>query len=523
MSEHIYDKSDLINRFESILGLTLEQIDNKNFFDRIKEYSLQKGVAGSLIEQCVLGYEPDSKQEADLIVRDRENETRTELKTTGIVISEKPVEHFVAKEPMSITAVGIYDIAEQTFETSHFWGKLEHMLIVYYHYMANHPVEAYDYRVFPIKGYEFHEFDELEVEALRQDWENVRSLAERIVNHHPGEKSKEWKEIVKQEYLDTHGELRRVLNYIDLAPKFPPRFRLKKPIVSSIVAKHFGYELEQLPGRYSTISDIDKKCRELTELYSGELIGSLAKRFGISIVSDKGIDRKGVAENIVTAMFGGTSKKINQIEIFEKFGLIAKTIVMTSVGGRTEDMKLFHVNFDEIVLQEFVEDNGNVRKFVFEDSEFYSYFADHEMLCIVFQEPDYTILETTKRDYYFRPNSLSANKFLGFKRLLFSDDFIDKTVRWLWEDLRDKVINNKLVDVVQRNSDGSPKVNKSGDISSAPNFMKSKDNDVFMRGSGVDSALVHKTECVNGIKMLPQYVWIKGTAIIDELNNTEYL
>lgn len=80
-----------------------------------------------------------------------------------------------------------------------------------------------------------------------------------------------------------------------------------------------------------------------------------------------------------------------------------------------------------------------------------------------------------------------------------------------------------MVDVVQRDSDGSPKVNKNGDVSSAPNFMKSKDNAVFMRGSGIDSALVHKTECVNGIKMLPQYVWIKGTAIIDELNDTEYL
>lgn len=519
MSEHIYDKSDLINRFDSILGLTLEKIDNKNFFERIKEYSLQKGVAGSLIEQCVLGYEPDSKQEADLIVCDGENEIRTELKTTGMVISEKPVEHFVAKEPMSITAVGIYDIAEQTFETSHFWEKLEHMLIVYYQYIANHPVEAYDYRMFPIRGYEFHEFEELEVEALRQDWENVKSLAEQIINHHPGERNKEWKEIVKQEYIDTHGQLRRVLNYIDLAPKFPPRFRLKKPIVSSIIAKHFGYELEQLPGRYSTISDIDKKCKELTEQYSGELIGSLARKFDIPIVSEKGIDKKGVAENIVTAMFGGTSKKINQIEIFEKFGLIAKTIVMTSAGGRTEDMKLFHVNFDEIVLQEMIEDDGTVREFLFEDSEFYSYFADHEMLCIVFQEPDLTMIEFPEKG----SNSLSANKFIGFKRLLFSDGFIDKTVRRLWEDIRDKVINNKLVDIVQRDSDGFPKVNKSGDISSAPNFMKSKDNDVFMRGSGIDSALIHKTECVNGIKMLPQYVWIKGTAIIDELNNTEYL
>ena len=155
---------------------------------------MQKGVAGSLIEQCVLEYDPDSKQEADLTVKDGNKSMKVELKTTGMVISDKPVEHYVAKEPMSITAVGVYDISEQTFDKSHFWEKLEHMLIV------------------------------------------------------------------KQEYIETHGELRRLLNYVDLAPKFPPRFRLKKPIVSSIIAKHFGYELEQLPGRYSTISDIDRKC-----------------------------------------------------------------------------------------------------------------------------------------------------------------------------------------------------------------------------------------------------------------------
>lgn len=39
---------------------------------------------------------------------------------------------------------------------------------------------------------------------------------------------------------------------------------------------------------------------------------------------------KGVAEKIVIAMFGGTAKKLNQIDLFERFGLIAKTIAFTS-------------------------------------------------------------------------------------------------------------------------------------------------------------------------------------------------
>ena len=77
----------------------------------MQDFNLQKGVVGTLIEQCVLGYAPDSKQEADLVVVDGSEQVKTELKSTGMVISSEPSDHYVAKEPMSITAVGIYDIA----------------------------------------------------------------------------------------------------------------------------------------------------------------------------------------------------------------------------------------------------------------------------------------------------------------------------------------------------------------------------------------------------------------------------
>ncbi len=507
MSEHKFTKTFLIEKFDRILGLTLEQIDNIGFFKQIEAYPLQKGVAGSLIEQGVLEYPPDSKQEADLVVVDGTNEIKTELKTTGMLVASSPKRHFIAKEPMSITAVGVYDIADQTFETSHFWEKLEHMLIVYYQYMFNHPVRAVDYRFFPIRGYEFHEFTDIEVDGLRQDWENVRALAEEVVSNHSGEHNKEWREAVKQEYIEKHGRLRQVLNYIDLAPKFPPRFRLKKPIVSNMIAQHFGYELEQLPGRYASVSDVDLKCRELQQKYAGKTVEELVKEFGIAKVGSKSL-----AEAITVPMFGG-SKKLNQIEMFKRFGLVAKSITVSSRGKRTEDMKLFHVDFDEVIRTEIIDENGEVRPISFEDSELYSYFADHEFLCVLFQEPE-NISEDDK-------NSLLFNKFIGFKRLVFSDEFIDGAVKKLWDDIRDKVLNKTLVDVVQRDKSGQPKINKSGSVSSAPNFMKSSENVVFLRGSGTDSSLVHKTECVNDIKMLPQYVWLKGSAVVEELEKID--
>ena len=42
-------------------------------------------------------------------------------------------------------------------------------------------------------------------------------------------------------------------------------------------------------------------------------------------------------------------------------------------------------------------------------------------------------------------------------------------------------------------------------------------------GSGKKSVPCYKTEQVNGIRMLPQYVWIKGNAVIKELEKAPLL
>ena len=109
------------------------------------------------------------------------------------------------------------------------------------------------------------------------------------------------------------------------------------------------------------------------------------------------------------------------------------------------------------------------------------------------------------------------NKFLGFQRLVFSENFINTTVRLCWNDTRNKVINNTLEDVITRRKDGKPVKLQNGEISSAPNFIKSSQNAVFIRGGGQDSSSKNKTETVNGIKMLPQFIWLKGEAVVREL------
>lgn len=516
--EHIYTKEDLINRFDNILNKQLGEIDNLEIFNHVQEFDLQKGVAGTIIEQCVLGYPPDREQKPDLIVSDRGERVPTELKTTGLRTSDAGGRHFIAKEPMSITAVGVYDLANQTFYNSHFWQKIEHMLIVYYHYISDVPVPPAGYADFPIKGYEFHEFSADDIETLKRDWFYVHDLCVNIVSHYPGERNKEWKEAVKQEYISRHGVLRRFLSYVELVPKFPPRFRLKKPIVNAIVANHFGYELEQLPGRYVTVSDVDAKCMELQQEYGGCFIGELADLFGIPKITADGKENKGITEQIVVKMFGGEAKKLNRIELFQRFGLIAKSVAITPSGGRTEDMKLYHIDFEEMTKTEYVEEDGTTRPFEFEDSEMYEYFSGNEFLCIIFEEPE--------KEYYRDPvdnrrkevkHPLIMNKFLHFQRLVFSEEFINTKVRACWEDTRDKIFNGMLEDIIQQRKDGTIKHIGNGEVSSAPNFMKSSENPVFIRGGADNSYSENKTECVNGICMLPQFVWLKGSAVVEEL------
>ena len=66
---------------------------------------------------------------------------------------------------------------------------------------------------------------------------------------------------------------------------------------------------------------------------------------------------------------------------------------------------------------------------------------------------------------------LASNIFVGFKRIVFSEEFINTTVKKLWEDTRDKIKNHKLIDVVQKSKNGSIVFLKNGEISTAPNFL----------------------------------------------------
>lgn len=492
MPSHEYTKTQLIGLLEGAVNKTLGEVDTAHVFDKTKNNKKITGIAGDVIENSVLGYPSDSYQSPDLCV----DGVDIELKTTGIKVAKKKSKShlFEAKEPMSITAVSPEKITTEEFESSNFWHKLERMLLVYYFYDSDVTVTAAEYANFLIKGYDFHEFSKEDQETLKNDWKIVQQFIQNLQNGYGEEASSQYPRI--------SSEIRSQLMMIDTAPKWPhrPRFRLKRATVTTMVQEYFGKKLENLSQSYSSFDALDQELHKFTKQYHGMTIRELIKELSISIKLNKQDDApKSVTEQIVTHMFGAKSKKINSIEDFKKLGLIAKTITQTTKGARTEDVKISRIDFEE-----FKPEND-----LFEESLIYNYFNEQQFLCILFEEPNTS-------------SKLLENRFLGFKRLSFPDEFINQDVKKTWQKIRYLVIHNKLVDVISYDKNGHPRKNKkTNTIVSAPNFPKSSEGSVFVRGSSSDSC--HKPLTINGIRMYSQYIWIKGSTFLNMLNDTKFI
>ena len=469
-STRIFTGKQVDDLLKATIGKTLLEIDKAQLFAHHEGRDKVKGIAGDIIEESVLGCKKDSKQEPDILV----DGVLTELKTTGLVKPKKTDSPYVyeCKEPVSITAVSIPVIVNEEFETSNFWHKLAHMLWVYYWYKSPVTVKLDGYKDFPVLGYQFYEFSEDDKVLLRQDWLLVRDFLVVIHRdyHTQAERDKQ--------YPRLSHELRGQLMLIDTAPKFPnsPRFRLKRAYATVIADQYFSKKhFEKLSESISKYTDIDRKCQLMTQKYKGKTFSQIALELGVNI----DMEVKNFAECAVVKMFGGKANKLNDIEDFAKIGIIAKSVPLLSDGKGKEDMKLF--------LPDLVDWTKETE---FEDSAIYDYFAGHHFLFIIYKYVGNDVV------------------FEGFKRVFFDEKFIMDNVKKTWDDVRDLIINKKLKIEKKTKKDGTVRVNKSGTIMESPNFPKLSTHKVFVRGGASQSLDKYKTLEINGLKMLPQYVWL---------------
>lgn len=503
---HFFHKEELIRLLDSIENKTLGAVDKKNVFARTIENPKITGIAGDVIEQSVLGYPADREQRPDLNV----DGVLIELKTTGIRESGRgKKKEIAAKEPASVTAVSIDKIAKETFGDSAFYHKIKNMLFVFYHYDSKVTVRAAAYADFLIRGYLFYQFPKDSIEIIRNDWQEIHDFIADIQSKYTEEEAKKY-------YPGLSTQVNKKLVYLDTAPKYPhaPRIRLRKRVVTMIVQERFGKYLEALPDKYFGYKDVLEKCRDISSKYKNKSIGEILNAHGVEFDTSKKHQTKQFAELAIVKMFGGSANKMSQIELFQNFGIVGKSVAIKKNETRTEDMKMFAVDFDELIEKEFEdEDSDFLREKTFEDSLLYNYLHDNKLLCVVFQE------DTADSEGYI---NLYENKFLGFKLLEMDVPDLLDSAKKIWGEARDIILNKKLCDVPVLLKNGKVRYTPKTKVPmTAPNLPKSEDNIVFFRGSGKNAA--KKTQVVNGVNMLKQYYWIKGSYIVGKMNEVDYI
>lgn len=503
-----YTKEQVYNLLEKVKGKTLGEVDKSHQFARTLKSEKITGIAGDVVEQSIFGYERDSDQECDIEI----DGVLTELKTTGVRVPKCDLKnakgkygtdynmHLGAKEGISITNVTFDPTIQIDFNTSHFWEKAQHLLIVFYEYKSYEVVPASEYAQFPIVDYCYNSFSSDEKAKLQNDWEIVRDYLQVIYKKHQDVERR------NEQLIGFTHTLRPNLLLIELVPGFKrkasgnyqkPHYRLKKTFVDYIVRGHFNqsrikHEIT-LKDSFASFAQLDARCHALSIRYKGKTLPELKEILGIET------DMKDIAAKCIIRMFGTDCNRLNQISDFTKAGIIAKTITITPKGGKTEDMKLSHIDFEEWAD----------RDADFEDSDVYAYFCEHSFLCPIFCEHD--------------ADDSNKTTFEGFKRFAFDDDFIETEVRRTWEDSRKLIHRNELEWEYVYNKQGQKRINSSGAYMGAPNFPKSLNYKVFFRGGADVSTEKTRTECVNGIRMLPQFFWLKGTYIANKLQEIPYI
>lgn len=521
-----YTSDFVYQLLEGVKGKTLGEVDKSCQFARTVKSEKITGIAGDVIEQSVFGYERDSKQECDIEI----DGVLTELKTTGVRVPKSDLNkvkgkkgdaynvYLGAKEGISITGVTFEPNIQTDFMTSHFWEKSEHLLIVFYEYKSYEIVPASAYAQFPIVDYCYNTFSDEERLKLQNDWEIVRDYLQNVYSNHQS-----FGERFDNLVGFTHF-LRPNLLLIELVPGFKkkstgtyqkPRYRLKQTFVDYIVRGHFDKSRAtneiKLKESFSSFAQLDEKCHSLTCEYKGKNLADLKQMLNVDA------DAKDIAAKCVIKMFDADCSRLNQISDFTKAGIIAKTITITPEGGRTEDMKLKHIDFEEWAD----------RDLDFVESDVYDYFCEHSFLCPIFCERgDMSPRKKneSKEDYEERlKNESQLTTFEGFKRFSFDEAFIENEVKRTWEDSRNRIHRNELEWEYVYDKQGNKRMNKSGSYMGAPNFPKSSEYNVFFRGGADVSTEKSRTECVNGIRMLPQFFWLKGSYIAKKLQEIPFI
>lgn len=325
---------DLISYSKEAEGEYLKDLDNK---DLIKKAN--KSIVGSVIEQSFFGYPANSKAEADFA------DIGVELKTTGIVKQKRGT--LAAKERLVLNIINYMNEVDKSFYTSSLWTKNNKLLIFFYTYVKDSKGKA-DYPYFQIVKTVLHEFNEVDLEIIKQDWNIIQNKIKSGLAHELSE-----------------GDT----NILGACTKGASHKSVREQPYSSIPAKQRAYSLKQ--GYMTTLvrqyiedeklisfttpeeiqnNSIEDIIKSRFEKYIEQNEEEIAKKLGYNLSTSKNN-----MQLLISEILGIKGTSLKKIEEFAKLNIKFKTVVYEESGILKESMSFENLDFDEIYNVEWEE------------------------------------------------------------------------------------------------------------------------------------------------------------------------
>ncbi|WP_437373805.1 Sau3AI family type II restriction endonuclease [Maribacter litoralis] len=356
-----------------------------------------KGNFGQILEKFYFGYEPNSDAEPD-------------FKEAGIELKSSPLKtlkngDFRSKERLVLNIINYLEVHKENFETSSFWKKNAHLLLVFY--LHDKDLDLLDYFIKLVDGWQYPNED---LKIIKRDWEFINQKIKDGKAHELSEGDTFYLGACTKGSTALKSFRNQPFNKEQAKQR---AYSLKQGYVNHIIA-NIAQEETAVYGKIidrPEILDNVQSFEDIVVLKFYPFYGKSAEQIEQELGLDLNQKAKSYFANLTNAILG--LKLGQKIEEFEKADIQVKTIRLKEKNLPKED-----ISFPTFEFQELIETN-------WEDSDFKNILESK--FFFVF--------------YQFEGENLILRK-VKFWNMPYSDILEAKKV---WEEMVKTVLNGEIV------------------------------------------------------------------------------
>tara|TARA_R110000796_G_scaffold1052_1_gene3989 strand:+ start:4081 stop:5466 length:1386 start_codon:yes stop_codon:yes gene_type:complete len=292
-----------------------------------------KGNFGQILEKFYFGYEPNSESEPD-------------FKEAGIELKSSPLKtlkngEFRSKERLVLNIINYLEVHKEEFETSSFWKKNAHLLLVFY--LHNQDQDLLDYIIKLVDSWQYPKED---LKIIKQDWVYINQKIKDGKAHELSEGdtfylgactkgSTALKSFRDQPFNEEQAKQRA--------------YSLKQGYVNHIIA-NIAHEETAVYGKIIERPEILDKVLSIEEvviLKFHPFYGKSAEQIEQELALNINQKAKSYFANLTNAILG--LKLGQKIEEFEKADIQVKTIRLKENGLPKEDISFPTFEYEELI------------------------------------------------------------------------------------------------------------------------------------------------------------------------------